>query len=146
MFFLPKDSPELVQNGPYAPYSAAHIIIILFAFGFIWLLLRIVRQKSIGSRLVWVAAVYGSLVLLNILRVFWEVSTGSFDVKTSLPLELCGIQMFVLPLALFSRGKIQTYMRDLHFRSVRSAFSFHCFCLLPRCMSIPSGISVPCTV
>ncbi len=129
MFFLPKDSPELVQNGPYAPYSAAHIIIILFAFGFIWLLLRIVRQKSIGSRLVWVAAVYGSLVLLNILRVFWEVSTGSFDVKTSLPLELCGIQMFVLPLALFSRGKIQTYMREFAFSFGTLGFFFSLYLL-----------------
>ena len=47
--------------------------------------------------------------------MIWEARTGQFDLKEGLPLQLCGIQMFAIPLALFSRGRIGDYMREFVF-------------------------------
>lgn len=115
LFFLGRNDPELKLGGPYAPFSAAHIAVTLTAFVLVALAVRFIRRQHSRSRLALTGCVYGFLVLLNILRLVWESAAGEFDIRTSLPLELCGLQMFILPPALFSRGRFGGWMREFAF-------------------------------
>lgn len=100
LFFAGKDDPLLVQNGPYRPFTISHISAMLFLFILVYIAVGRVRQKEYRLRFLWSVWAYAFLVLLNVFRFAWDVYTGMFDIKEDLPLQLCGIQMFAIPLAL----------------------------------------------
>lgn len=115
LFFASKDDPALIENGPYRPFSFLHIALTLLAFASIYMLIRHARHKNRRRRFIWVCSAYALLVLLNIFRLAWDLVTGEFDIKQDIPLQLCGIQMFTLPFALFDRGKAGEYFREFAF-------------------------------
>ncbi len=122
LFFASKDDPALIANGPYRPFSFLHIILTLLAFVSIYFLIRHVKNKKYLSRFIWVCSAYALLVLLNIFRFAWGIEIGEFDIKQDMPLQLCGIQMFTLPFALFNRGKVGGYLREFAFSYVTAGF------------------------
>ncbi len=115
LFFAPKNDPALVENGPYRPFTLQHIILTLLSFLLIYILIRYIRKKQRRTRIKWVYSAYALLVILNVLRLVWGFGTEKFDIKEDLPLQLCGIQMFTLPVALFAHGKAKDYMREFAF-------------------------------
>jgi hypothetical integral membrane protein (TIGR02206 family) len=115
LFFASKDDPALIENGPYRPFSFLHIVLMLMAFASIYLLIRHVRHKKYRGRFIWVCSAYALLVLLNVFRFAWDAGTGEFDIRQDIPLQLCGIQMFTLPFALFNRGKAGEHLREFAF-------------------------------
>ncbi|GAA5345414.1 putative integral membrane protein (TIGR02206 family) [Planifilum fimeticola] len=115
LFFAGKDDPLLVQNGPYGLFTLPHLMVVLLLFATVYLVIRRIIRKAYRARFSWVFRAYVLLVLLEIMRVIWSAYTGQFDVREDLPLQLCGIQMFAIPLALFSRGRIGDYMREFVF-------------------------------
>lgn len=101
LFFAGKDDPLILQNGPYRPFTASHIAAMTFLFILVFMAVRNVRQKNeYRLRFLWTVRAYAFLVFLNVLRFVWDVYAGVFDIKEDLPLQLCGIQMFAIPLAL----------------------------------------------
>lgn len=101
LFFAGKDDPLLVQNGPYRPFTISHIVVVLLLFALVYTAVGRVKQKEYRLRFLWTVRAYVFLVLLNIFRFAWDVYTGHFNIREDLPLQLCGIQMFAIPLALF---------------------------------------------
>ena len=115
LFFLSKNDPKLTSNGPYAPYSFGHFIIILLAFILIYFLLAAARHKPQHTRRKWMYTGFGVMVALNAARLAWELCVNEFTWQESLPLQLCGIQMFLIPIALFAKGKPAIYIRECVF-------------------------------
>ncbi|NLJ41389.1 MAG: YwaF family protein [Clostridiales bacterium] len=103
LIFANRDDPLLVQNGPYKPFTLSHIIVILILFQLVCLAVRQSRHKEYRIRYKRVCKAYKFLVFLNILRFVWDWHTGCFNIKEDLPLQLCGIQMFAIPLALYTQ-------------------------------------------
>jgi hypothetical integral membrane protein (TIGR02206 family) len=112
LFFAGKDDPLLIQSGPYGLFTIPHLLVVLLLFATVYLVIRRIKGKAYRTRFSWVFCAYVLLVLLEIMRVIWSAYTGRFDVREDLPLQLCGIQMFAIPLALFSHGRIGDYMRE----------------------------------
>lgn len=112
LFFAGEDDPLLVRNGPYGLFTFPHILVVLLLFATVCLAIRRIKQKTFHTRFLWAFCAYLSLVVLDVMRMIWEVCTGPFDIKEDLPLQLCGIQMFAIPFALFSHGRIGEYMRE----------------------------------
>lgn len=115
LFFASKDDPALTRNGPYAPFSPLHIVLTLLSFALVFFLIKHAKHKKLKSRIFWAWGAYALLVSLNVFRFIWDVSAGEFDFKEDIPLQLCGIQMFTLPVALASRGRAGEYMREFAF-------------------------------
>lgn len=115
LFFASKDDPALIENGPYRPFTFAHIVLTLLVFASIYFLVRRLKHKNRRCRIYWVNCAYAVLVILNILRLAWDITAGEFDIREDIPLQLCGIQMFTLPIALQSRGKAGEHMREFAF-------------------------------
>jgi hypothetical integral membrane protein (TIGR02206 family) len=115
LFFASKDDPSLTENGPYKPFSLLHIVLTLLSFALIYILIRYLKHKKLSVRKKWAWGAYAFLVSLNVFRFVWDLGTGQFDFKEDIPLQLCGIQMFTLPVALASRGKAGDYMREFAF-------------------------------
>jgi len=105
LFFAGKDDPLLLQNGPYRPFTVSHISAMLLLFILIYIAVAHVKYKEYRLRFLWSVWAYVFLVFLNVCRFVWDVYTGIFDIKEDLPLQLCGIQMFAIPLALFLQRK-----------------------------------------
>jgi len=101
LFFAGKDDPLLLQNGLYRPFTTSHISAMLFLFILVYIAVGRVKQKEYRLRFLWSVWAYAFLVFLNVFRFVWDVYTGIFNIKEDLPLQLCGIQMFAIPLALF---------------------------------------------
>lgn len=100
LFFAGKNDPLILQNGPYRPFSTAHILAMLFMFILVYKTIARVKHKEYRLRFLWCVLAYAFLVFLNVSRFIWEIYIGVFDIKEDLPLQLCGIQMFAIPLAL----------------------------------------------
>nr|WP_276576374.1 YwaF family protein [Caldicoprobacter algeriensis] len=77
-----------------------HISAMLFLFIVVYIAVGHVKQKEYRLRFLWSVWAYAFLVFLNIFRFVWDVYMGIFNIKEDLPLQLCGIQMFAIPLAL----------------------------------------------
>lgn len=104
LFFAGKDDPLILQNGPYRPFTASHIATMTFLFILVLIAVHNVKQKKeYRLRFLWTVRAYVFLVFLNVFRFVWDVYTGIFDIREDLPLQLCGIQMFAIPLALFNQ-------------------------------------------
>lgn len=115
LFFAPKDDPALIANAPYRPFSFLHIALTLLAFASVYFLIRHVSHKNIRTRNYCAYSAYALLVLLNIIKFAWDIGSGDFNIKQDIPLQLCGIQMFTLPFALFNRGRIGEHLREFAF-------------------------------
>jgi hypothetical integral membrane protein (TIGR02206 family) len=115
LFFASKEDPGLIKNGPYRPFSLLHIALTLLSFAIIFFLIKHLKHKKPSVRFLWAWAAYSLLVSLNVFRFAWDVGTGQFDFKEDIPLQLCGIQMFTLPIALASRGRAGEYIREFAF-------------------------------
>ena len=113
MFFAYKT--DLEEGGPYAPFSAVHIAAMLLALLLVAVLIRRLHRAQPRTRHTALIAAAASLFLLNITRLTWELIVGGFDIAASLPLQLCGLQMFSLPLAIFFRGTFGRAMRAFVF-------------------------------
>ncbi|MGI5849332.1 MAG: hypothetical protein ACOX8Q_04620 [Christensenellales bacterium] len=112
LFFADRDDPALVENGPYKPFSVSHIFVTLIAFILVYLMVRQIKNRPFKTRHKWACAAYIFLVSLNVVRLTWDISTEQFEITQDLPLQLCGIQMFVLPIVLFSRGRFSICLRE----------------------------------
>ncbi|SFG55728.1 conserved hypothetical integral membrane protein TIGR02206 [Planifilum fulgidum] len=114
-FFAGEDDPLLVQSGSPGLFTLQHLMVVLLLLATVCLALHRIRQQAFRTRFLWTLCAFASLVVLDVARMIWEARTGQFDLKEGLPLQLCGIQMFAIPLALFSRGRIGDYMREFVF-------------------------------
>ena len=114
-FFLGKNDPHLTEDGPYSPYSIAHIAIIFVTFFLVFVLVRRIRREKRSVRFKWAWGAYGLMVLLDVARLTWELSTGEFDVRESLPLQLCGLQLVAMPVALAGKGRTEETAREFVF-------------------------------
>lgn len=114
LFFAPKDDPSILANGPYQPYGLGHILFIILSFLIVYLLIKYVSKKDIKERYKWVYWAYAIFILINLVKWYWNIKMG-FDIKTDLPLQLCSLQIFLIPLALFARGKPGEYMGEFCF-------------------------------
>ena len=114
-FFLGGRDPRLMEDGPYTPYSMAHIAIIVITFGLVFALVRRIRREQRSVRFKWVLGAYALMVLLDIARITWELNTGEFDVRESLPMQLCGLQLVALPVALAGKSRAGEYVREFVF-------------------------------
>jgi len=115
LFFLNKNDPKLTSSGPFAPFSFGHFVILVLAFVLICLMLRAARRRPRRTRRRWLYTGYGVMILLNTARLVWELSVDEFSWQQSLPLQLCGIQMFLIPIALFGKGKTSSFVRECVF-------------------------------
>ncbi|MBO2533167.1 MAG: hypothetical protein CW342_09820 [Thermoactinomycetaceae bacterium] len=115
LFFAGEDDPLLVQSGSPGLFTLQHLMVVLLLLATVCLALRRIRQQAFRTRFLWTLCAFVSLVVLDVARMIWEARTGQFDLKEGLPLQLCGIQMFAIPFALFSHGRIGEYMREFVF-------------------------------
>jgi hypothetical integral membrane protein (TIGR02206 family) len=114
-FFLGRQNPRLLESGPYAPYSLAHIAVAAAAFALVFSLVRRVRRTNHGVRLRWVWGAYALMALLDVARFAWEMNAGDFNLRESLPLQLCGLQLIAIPIALAGKSCAGEYARDFVF-------------------------------
>lgn len=137
LFFADKGDPLLVKNGPYKPFTFSHMMVVLLSFVLVYMAIRYVRQKEYHTRFIWVCRAYILLVLLDVLRIVWDMYKGHFDIREDLPLQLCGIQMFIIPVALFSSSKIGEYTREFVYSYGITGFLLALILPLPTLYDFP---------
>lgn len=104
-------SSFILDNGAFDAYSAEHIIVLFFSAIFGYLLLRWAATKP-EKQQIWIGVIFSLIVMFSQLsKVIIRIYLGIFDISQDLPLHLCNMMPFLIPIAIFlKKEKIWTIL------------------------------------
>lgn len=95
----------IYPDHPFVFFSASHLYalgVLLAIYIALWLLRNWFSKPTVDIRTRWIVA---ALLLLQELSLnLWQLSIGSWDAGTSLPLHLCGVGIVLAAFALINRS------------------------------------------
>ena len=102
LFFHYKD--QIPSDQVFHGLDISHIIALLVIALVVTLLLRYMKRmpKKQADHIIQIAAIV--LPLVELIRVLWLIMVGQTDWVRLLPLQLCGTQIFYIPLAVFTKN------------------------------------------
>ncbi|MEG2378560.1 MAG: YwaF family protein, partial [Clostridia bacterium] len=96
---------DIPNELAFPSFGALHIAAIASVFVLLTAALVAMRKLSARGKRGIICACSIILPLLEISRIVWLVYTGEHNIIKLLPLHLCTMQMFFIPLAVFSRSE-----------------------------------------
>lgn len=109
-FFTHKDFLPSADQLPGTLFTPLHFLVSAFWIGLIVLLCVLLCKKSEQTLRKVFTGLWGSLVILEIVKIAWETCCGAtvaFEWGGNLPLYPCSIYMYAMPFAIWGKGKVR---------------------------------------